>query len=269
MPKRFTEAEYNAARKAKNVVPSTLKSSQWKTVDPAIRERAFFSARCTLATFLQRAANRLEDLAAGVSPGSGYYTNPATIRMELKQTLDSLNYRPESGKEGTIEDLRSDGRLNLIIETNARMAAGYGQYLQGQDPDVIDEWPCQELIRIMQRKEPRDWPIRWAQAGGKIYGDRMIARKDDPIWTRISAFGLPYPPFDFNSGMGVIDIDRDEAEALGVVSPSDKISPKAIPMNKGLQQDLFDGKGGVVNALLNDLGDKAEMVRGVVYWNEE
>jgi hypothetical protein len=41
------------------------------------------------------------------------------------------------------------------------------------------------------------------QAGGQIFGGRMIALKSDPIWTAISAFGTPYPPFDYNSGMWV------------------------------------------------------------------
>lgn len=39
----------------------------------------------------------------------------------------------------------------------------------------------------------------------------MIALKSDRVWTNFSRFGRPYPPSDFGSGMGVEDIDRDEA----------------------------------------------------------
>ena len=38
----------------------------------------------------------------------------------------------------------------------------------------------------------------------------MVALKEDPVWTRISRFGQPWPPFDFNSGMGVEDVSHDE-----------------------------------------------------------
>ena len=39
---------------------------------------------------------------------------------------------------------------------------------------------------------------------------------DDPIWLKISDFGLPYPPFACNSGMWTFEIDAKETEALGL-----------------------------------------------------
>ena len=45
----------------------------------------------------------------------------------------------------------------------------------------------------------------------------MIATKDDPIWTRLSRFNRPYPPFDFEDDMTVDDVSRREAESLGVI----------------------------------------------------
>jgi len=46
----------------------------------------------------------------------------------------------------------------------------------------------------------------------------MIARKDDTIWQALSAFGLPFPPFDLGSGMGWREISRKEAIELSVIS---------------------------------------------------
>ena len=48
----------------------------------------------------------------------------------------------------------------------------------------------------------------------------MIALKGDPIWTHISAFHLPFPPFDIDSGMDVDGVPREEAEKLGLILAS-------------------------------------------------
>jgi hypothetical protein len=112
----------------------------------------------------------------------------------------------------TLADPRRGGDTS-----NLAPAQGYGQALQGAQPEVLDQWPAQELVRVVDSAEPRDWAARWAAAGGQFFGGRMVALKADPIWTAISRFKTPYPPFDFNSGMEVEDIDRDEAEALGLL----------------------------------------------------
>ena len=40
-----------------------------------------------------------------------------------------------------------------------------------------------------------------------------------PIWRKLSRFDLDYPPFDFNSGMGVDPVDYEEARRHGLVIP--------------------------------------------------
>lgn len=247
-PKAFTQAQHSRA--IKTAVASSRKSAEWMAeFTPEARERAFFISQCVNAQILDHAATRLQDLSRGISLAPGQYTNPATIRLELKQILESIDYQPAPGKAGTIEDLSTDRRLNLIIETNERMAHGYGQWAQGNDPEIINEFPCQELVRIYVRKEKRNWYERWRAAGGFIYNGmpqtggpledglqgRCIARKDDPVWTELSAFGLPYPPFDFNSGVGVMDVDRDEAIAIGVIQPTDHITPDMKRFNESLE----------------------------------
>jgi hypothetical protein len=112
--------------------------------------------------------------------------------------------------------------------------------LVGNDPAVLDEFPAQEMLRIEARRVPRDWPSRWAAAGGRTYNGRMIARKDDDIWTRISRFGTPFPPFDFGSGMGVADVGRQEAESLGVIAPGERVAPTEAKFNDNLQASLAD-----------------------------
>jgi hypothetical protein len=107
------------------------------------------------------------------------------------------------------------------------------------------QWPCQEFYRAEERKEPRDWPTRWEEVGGDFYpGDadypegRMIALKNDPIWEALSAFGLPYAPFDYNSGMDLRDIDREEAIELGILDEDETIEPEEMGLNEGLEAHI-------------------------------
>ena len=109
--------------------------------------------------------------------------------------------------------------------TDDNLKMGYRQFLSENDPDLLDLWPCQELIPVEAQKEVLNWPECWVQAGGKLYAGRMIARKDSAVWTSLSRFNLPYPPFDHNSGMGVRDVRRKEAEQLGVIKRSDVVKP--------------------------------------------
>ncbi len=82
------------------------------------------------------------------------------------------------------------------------------------------------MISIRNSRVPRDWKLRWQASGGKLYNGRMIAEINSPIWKNISRFDLPYPPFDFNSEMGVVDIERSDAIKLGLLpedEPADEI----------------------------------------------
>ena len=108
------------------------------------------------------------------------------------------------------------------------------------------EFPAQELIRLWEPQggpqARRDWAQRWIDAGGISRGGRMIAPKDSPIWTHpaLSRFGHPYPPFDYNSGMGLEDVARDEAEDLGVIPRGAKVQPQERDYNQALQASVPD-----------------------------
>lgn len=232
----FRQAVRSVARRA--LLPTTLGSAQIEAIDVGIRERAVFSARVTITQFLARVRSQIMALVAGEQPGPGQYTNPATVRLELRKVLDSVSYQPEPDQAGTIQDLRSDQRLNLIVRTQEQMATGYGQRVLSMDPDTIDLWPAWELVRVEDRVEKRDWVQRWRAAGGTVYPGspgglplapgfsegRLIALKTDSIWSEISRFGSPHPPFDFNSGVGVEDVDRATTDELGITSPTQAVA---------------------------------------------
>ena len=174
---------------------------------------------------LQHVDDGITDILGGKKTEEG-------VKSELARLGDLLS---EQG-------LTRNPRISLIVDTNVDLARGYGSWRQSQEPAILDEWPAWEFFRAEDRVEPRDWPARWAAAGGVFYpglsdyeDGRMIALKDDPIWEAISAFGLPYAPFDFNSGMDLEDVDRDECERLGLLAPGAD-APEAG--DRGFDEDL-------------------------------
>jgi hypothetical protein len=228
-PTPWTEALQRL--RSQDLLPTTLNTQQLSALPAAIRERAFFSARVTNADFIQRA----KDLTAQAVDGK---LNLPEFRLQMKSLLSSLDYRPAEGTQGGLQDLSSDPRLKVILDTNLQMAQGYGTFIADQNPDRLDAWPAQELFRLEPRTVPRDWVGRWSDAGGDFTADgRMVALKNDPIWEAISDFGLPYPPFAFGSGMWVRDISRTEAEEIGLLSRTDPApDPAEVPgFNLGLE----------------------------------
>ncbi|MEZ0256861.1 MAG: hypothetical protein ACAI37_16365, partial [Chthoniobacter sp.] len=250
-PVQFSEAV--TSLRVRKQMPTSLTTDQLAQLPAQLRENAFFSARVLDTHFLQLAQDLIDQIIGQQDINDGSYpARPGQImdrslaRLKLKEYLASIQYLPEVGEAGTLTDLSSNGRLNLILDTQIQMNAGRGRYIKQQDPDLLDMWPCSELVRVGRREAPREevdgadqfssrdgfggeyWPQVWEVAGGQFYGPRrrMIARKNDPIWIAINKdFGHPYPPFAWRSGMGLRDIRRDEAESLGVIGINEVIEP--------------------------------------------
>ncbi len=196
----------------KQDVPTDLTSREMAELGYQIRERAFWSATVNNA----KVVNAMHRACNGFAAGK---LSMSDARLAIQRALDSAGYKPADGTRGTIRDLSSFRRQDLILRTNLEMAQGYARLAEAQED--LDLYPCFELVRIRQSRVPRDWKSRWVSAGGRLYGGRMIALKSSPVWKNLSRFDRPYPPFDFGSGMGVEDIDRDEAIALGLL-PKDE-----------------------------------------------
>jgi len=260
-PLPFSEALDRLAQK--RVLPTGLSSAELRQEwSEALRRRSIFSARTTKAAILQEYQDKLGELLDGK-------TNIATARMELQQLFDALGYTPERGfsgdeehaippaEPGTLRDLSSRTRVDLVLTTNLRQCANFGFWKQGQSDFALFAYPCYELIRIYPRQIPRglrlskgalehvegeDWPSRWEAVGGTFYGlGRMIARKDDEIWGRLGdsaifpdALDTFLPPFAFNSGYGWREIDRAEAIKLGVIDEETEVEGQHHSLNEQL-----------------------------------
>ena len=172
-------ADAIAALQAKGLMPTSLSSAQLDQLSAEIRERSFFSARVTNADFLAQVYERIDKIVSPENRPAGEYMSPGRFRVELRDILNQLGYAPDPDDAGTIKDLRTDARLNLIARMNADSVRAYGQYMQGQEPAALDAFPAQELFRLEVRAEPRDWISIWRGAGGRIVETEAYP-PDDP-----------------------------------------------------------------------------------------
>ncbi len=200
---------------AKTEVPSWARTADWQELPAAIRRRAFFSAALEDARALSAERKAVADLLQGASKDGKIYRRDTAI-TELQAMMKARGL--DTGAPDALTNPAAEARIKLVIDTNRAQAQGYARFKRSSSGGALLAFPAQELIRVRPSREPRDWRSRWSAAGGKLYNGRMIATKDDPVWVAISRFGTPYPPFDFNSGMGVKDISRREALALGIMA---------------------------------------------------
>ena len=229
----------------------TLSSDEIDRIGAGLRQRAIFSAKVANAGVL----DGIRDVTERVLRGE---ISPLSARERLRSVVERSGYQPPVGKAGGIEDLSSDQRLDLIVRTNRDMARGYGRFASAQK--TLDEYPYWELYRAEPRQEPRDWVRRWAEAGGRTVDGRPMAPVNSGIWTRISRFGVPYPPFDFNSGMGVRRVSRRRVEGKARIPRQTARDPLRFDRMKAEVPD--DPR--LARQLLEDLGDGYQITDGVV-----
>lgn len=219
-------------------VASGLNSAEWEQIAASIRERAFFSAEVTSEKILgEMKANVIEMLKSGKSASE--------IRRDLREMLFGEGYEPDAKWEGTIKDLRTKARLDIIIKTNTDQAKGYARLIRDTRPGAILAFPAYRFVRRQNRKAQRDWATRWTNAAkavnfeGVAKNGEMIALKTSPIWVELSRFGTPYLPFDYNSGMGLEDVKKSYCREIGLLGEDEQPKiPKIPDFNEGLKGEL-------------------------------
>lgn len=235
-PMPFQEALDSHA--VRSLLPTTGDSAALRALAPDIKRRSMMSATVAHAGVLQKLNDGVNAILTGQS-------DQATVRAGMKKLWDDLGYTPEEGKEFGLQDLGSDRRINLQIETNVQTAQGFGWFTQGNQEAVLDQWPAQELYRAITPKggveAERDWAARWEEAGGEFIGDRMVALKTDPVWDKLGDSDLfpdgldnPWPPFAYSSGEDVRDKTRKEAEEMGLLDADTTLLPRKVDFSADL-----------------------------------
>ncbi|MDE2105146.1 MAG: hypothetical protein KGL39_48410 [Patescibacteria group bacterium] len=226
------------AHEVKSLLPTSGRTRDLQQLGSAITQRALFSATVENVSYLQK----LDDSVNGILTGQ---LDQATARLGLKQVLADMGYQSDPELAGGLQDLGSDPRIDLQLETNVATARGAGWFDEGQNPDVLDEWPAQELYDTApgdSHHRRTDIEERWQKAGGKFCDDRMIALKNDPVWDKLGdpdlfpdGLGNPYSPFWFNTHWRERDIGRDEAQSLGLIDDNTELLPQPLDLNDSLQ----------------------------------
>jgi hypothetical protein len=206
--------------------------------------RSVFSATTDNAGYLQSLGKQVEAVLDG--------RDKSKARAVLKGQLTRLGYSPDGGfdggaepvRPGSIQDLSSNARLDLILDTQQALLHGRAQEVAGLEAGALEQFPGYELVRQEARRMPRDWLARWKKAGGKVRKDkkgrvRLVALKTDIVWTNLGDFnlfndalGVSHPPFAFRSGMGWDELDKRECIALGLLKRAQKVArPRNLPTN--------------------------------------
>lgn len=277
-------AAFKLARE-RGIFPTWMGTVEIRELKRAVKEHAVFSARTTNAVYLDELKQRIERYLA-----NGYDGDQAKLRLELKDILTRMQYDPVTGfpgdeklgippaRAGSLQDLSSDRRINLILDTQLKLMAGKGQEQQGLSEAALDLFPAYELIRIEARRVPREWLKDWETAAENVDWQgvskdafkqgRMIALKTSPIWAAVGssalfpdALDVSHPPFRFGSGMGWEVKDRETALRWGldvegethapVPTAVRKLPPATISTN-GLSKTTLDRLKKVMdNAVAN------------------
>lgn len=254
---------------AKSLVTSGLSAAEADRVRAGLKDRAFFSARCESVRHLQAAQKQVADWLGSERRADGALASRASA---VSAIMASARKEGLAAGDGTVADPGSAARAKVIVDTNAGLARGYVARAQQSSLGARLAFPAQELIRAEERREKRDWRGRWQAAGGRLYGGRMIALKEDPVWVRLSRFGVPYPPFDFGSGMGVDEVDRDTCLALGVFSEEYMPEGDIVEdFNATLEAELeFKGADDPGWRFLKDsFGDQVKYQAGKIRWQAD
>lgn len=161
-----------------------------------------------LQEWMEQANAKMLEYVEALSTGRIY---DYVARGDLRDFIIEIGYAPIEADHDGPYDYASAARIKLVMGMNVSFFRECQRWNAEGVPDPLDGYPAQELVRLEKRRAPRDWQSRWIDAGGKLIGGRMIALKTDPIWSAISDFGVPWPPFAIGSGMGLTDVSHRDA----------------------------------------------------------
>jgi hypothetical protein len=255
----------------RGLLPTTLSSRELRRLDGRLKRRAVFSARVQDVRDLALLQRLTGQIAGGLTDARGVLVSVAEAKAQMREALQARGYLPAEDERGTLRDLSSEARRRLQVETNVLDTMNYGRWVAMQDPVDLDLNPAWELVRMVDPLgEPRDWEARWGDAVAATLQDgatapgsgRMAALKNHPVWQALGdgaggyedTLGNPWPPFAFSSGMGVLDLPRAEAVALGLLNEDTEVPPAEVlpDLNQSLEAGVAQFEDSLLAALESD-----------------
>ena len=155
---------------AKTAVPSEMTTAQWDRVSLEMRERAFFMAAVSQAEVLQVYQNVTGQYVRGE-------VSEQEARRALREQLAATGYLPRPGEEGGIKDLRTGKRMDVVLRTNASMAANKAAY--DKQLLAIKVFPAKRMVRMTPKRNsvPSVSPARCPLSRSTASIPRSIIRR--------------------------------------------------------------------------------------------
>jgi hypothetical protein len=180
---------------------------EWRAVEEAL-VWARGKLLADIREVVQKQVVMLKDGNIGIAQARTLVTNTVPLQKRLR-------------------DPKAAESFGNIIQTNADLMRNYERFDDENHAVRLADYPCLELYELSKPSFVRDWRAAWRSAGGEVYSERMIARKDSTVWLALNDFGYPFPPFSFDRSMWTRDIDREQCMALGAIG-NDEIPHKPI-----------------------------------------
>lgn len=240
-------------------MPTTLSSAQLERMDREFTANAVFSSGCNHVQTVQGIRDASRKILRGEWLNS-------SAREFMRAVLKFYDYQAPEGAERTIQDMLTPGRQNLILDQQVKQARNYAW----KESLLADGRPkAWKLVRVGARKEPRDWETRWKEAYAQLTPQERlsvdpvnkVALVNSRIWELLSRFKTGYPPFDFNSGMGVAVVSADGLQDAGN-SVAAGFNAGAEASMAGVEDDLRDWLESNLSVSVKIEGDKVIMEGG-------
>ena len=279
-------AEAVARFSEKTPIGSTLRSAGWEDMPLALRNGAFWSAGIEDVRTLNAMQTRLDQALTMSRAASGPYMDRSLFirevrRIAAEQGLGSMG----QGSPDDLTDITSASRLGLIYDMQIRGAEGFARRKTGLSEGALDAVPAWEFVRIYPRLHPRDeivpgyWEDRWVEACDAAgddaaraafdSSDRMVALKTSDVWMELSAFGTPWAPFDYGSGMGLAGVLRADAVELGLLDDDELLQPPAQDsFETSLQASIKDLSPEFRQALKSLFGPQIAVDGDTAWWQD-
>lgn len=205
--------------------PSARTSAEWNMVDPAVKATSFFSA-CV------EDERVLAGLQSVVQQAMEEGMSMQDFVDEALSMLDFIRIEPPEDAEEkkrfkfSIDTLYNPKRLRLIYRTQEQLAHGYKAFCEAFDPEWLDMFPAWEFVRQPGAVESQKRPDHVKHEGAIELKTNLQFWLDRNSFDQ-GGFGNPYGPWGFNSWMRTFDVDRETAEALGLIAPGEAVQVPA------------------------------------------